>query len=48
MTVNEFWNGINLQEKQKEAVLKKNFDKDECNHFCDLYTTRLSKVHTDK
>ena len=37
MTVNEFWNGINLQEKQKEAVLKKNFAKDECNHLCDLY-----------
>ena len=37
MTVNEFWNGINLQEKQKEAVLKKNFDKDECNHLYDLY-----------
>ena len=37
MTVNEFWNGINLQENQKKAVLKKEFNQFECERLYELY-----------
>ena len=37
MTVHDFWNGINIQENQKEAVLMKDFNQFECERLYELY-----------